>query len=182
MRKHAIWNNFQYDGVGITADTHPVNQFKKVADDDVKFKSSKAFWDREEQQPTTVSVSDFSPVVGEASTDVVLEREVNILTFSPAEGDAKAVLGSSFADPFTMESGFTSGWARLVHAVGYNVDTENARYTLWTDGAVVPAESAANRYNGVPTMGFAAIRGNTGIEGKDVGETVPHAFIRVRGN
>ncbi len=183
MRKHAIWNNFQYDGLGITAETHPVLNFKETAaKDDVKFRSSQAFWDREEQQPQTVSTSGFSPVVGAASTDVILEREVNILTFSPAEGDSKAVLGSSFADPFTMESGFTSGWARLKHAISYNVDTQNPRYIAWTDGAVVPAESAANRYNGVPTMGFAAIRGNTGIEGKDVGETVPHAFTRVRGN
>ena len=176
-RKHGIFNNYAYDGLGITAETHPVLNFKETAaKDDVKYKSSDAFWDREEQQPVNVSTSGFSPVVGAASTDVILEREVNILTFAPAEGDAKTVLGSQFADPFTMEAGFISGWARLKLAKTYDLGA-HAIVGTW---AAAPAGGTS--YEGVPTLGFAAIRGNTGIDGKDVGETVPHAFTRKRGN
>ncbi|MCF6202246.1 MAG: hypothetical protein L3J59_01050 [Methylococcaceae bacterium] len=180
MRKHGIFNNYTYDGGPVVANTHPVLNFvESAAKEDVKYVSSNAFWDREEQQPQAVSTSGFSPVVGAASTDVILEREVNILTFAPAEGDAKAVLGSGFADPFTMEAGFISGWARLNLSGTYNLTTANARWATWTGTPVGPDDV---KFSGVPTLGFAAIRGNTGIEGKDVGETVPHSFTRVRGN
>jgi hypothetical protein len=176
-RKHGIFNNFAYDGAAIVAETHPVLNFKETAlKDDVKYKSSDAFWDREEQQPVTVSTSGFSPVVGATSSDVILEREVNILTFAPAEGDAKTVLGSQFADPFTMEAGFISGWARLKLAKTYDLGA----HAIIGGWAAAPAGGSS--YEGVPTLGFAAIRGNTGVDGKDVGETVPHSFTRVRGN
>jgi hypothetical protein len=116
MRKHGIYNGYHYDGgtsafytykgVGVTGTTGGVTL---AVDDDVTFTQTDAFYDREEQAP--IAGTDFSPVV--SGGNVQLEREVNILSFTNSDNATNKVLGSTFADSFTLESGFVAGWAQL---------------------------------------------------------------------
>ncbi len=199
MRKHGIFNGYYYEGttakdfltykgVDLTGKTGgaAITVF-----DDVLY--SQTFYDREEQVPVTGT--NFSPVV--SGTDVQLEREVNILSFANTNNATNKVLGSSFSDTFTLETGFTEGWAQLTlktnatpNTQDYDLNNTNPRWKDWTLSSATTATAAviggtttaatAAVYLGVPTMSFAAIRGNTGDTSKNVGETIPAALHRNR--
>ena len=179
MKKHGIFNGGIYvaDADADTAGAQP-GFIIDTGHDDVLY-SSGTFFDREEQIPSTPDTSDFSPVVVAATGDLQLEREVNILTFASEGNDTNPVLGSTNNDTFTLDAGFVSGWATLSlkTVTDYELDQTDGRWAVWTGGA---AAAGATTTKGVPTMGFAAIRGNIGDATKNVGETLPHTLGRDR--
>ena len=177
MKKHGIFNGGIYVADSAGDGSNVPGFIVDTGHDDVLY-SSGTFFDREEQIPSTPDTSDFSPVVVAATGDLQLEREVNILTFASEGNDTNPVLGSTNNDTFTLDAGFVSGWATLSlkTPADYDLDQTDGRWDLWTGAAAATATGVT----GVPTMGFAAIRGNIGDATKNVGETLPHTFSRDR--
>ena len=87
------------------------------------------------------------------------------------------------------------------NAANYDLDPSDAHWNAWVlDNTVVVAgiqtvaavpgasvavfglAAATSSEIGVPMVGFAAVRGNTGDASKNVGETVPHSYVRSRGS
>jgi len=148
-------------------------------------------WSREEQQTTS---SDFSPPL---QSSISLEKEVNILslTTSGTTLPTNPVLGSTQAQ--ALGTNFESGWGSITFNGRYDLynSTVPNRYMNATNTAFIPnaattygvegfvnnvaAGAAVVDISGVPAIGFAAIRGNTGDANVQVGETYPHKVTNV---
>lgn len=189
MRKHGLYNG-QYtedcDGTGDAGGTATFSSMTEGTNTCFKSSSSAASprdviisaqpYDREEQRPAPGGFG-VSPVIGTPSS--VLPREVNIVTFA---SQAASVLGS--ADAITVDTGanFVTGWLNLTFDSIY--DTAGANVTSDATVSFVAADAdgtgqasgteAVASFDGVPAIGFAAIRGDSGIAGVNFGETIPH--------
>lgn len=176
MRKHGIYNDFQYvtgaanfdDTKDIPVAGNETNGYWKFLDvDDVN--APFIFWNREEAKDEP-EAGDFSPPVNTAGVNVPFEREVNILALSLTTTSNPSVLGSDNAQNLEITTGFESGWGKFTFS---NYDLAAARYTDWV---AAPAGTAGTK--GVPLSGFIAARGAIG--GQSVGETFPHGIMRTR--
>jgi len=148
--------------------------------DDVEF--TFVYYDREEQAFTPqAGAPGFSPVIITQPIAARLTREVNVVSFNEAGGSTQAVLGTPAANVFSidLEPGWIGGWLRM---------TFNGKYVLTTAAGVAPepideispggnsSGGAAAAVNGVPAIGFAALRADLGPAA--VGETIPHTRYR----
>ncbi len=196
MRKHGIWNNFEYvaaaggntlaegdiaiapaDATDAAADAAAIaNGYWKFLDaNDVS--ADLVYYNREEGQdvPDTAAAGDFSPPLVTPPADptaVPFPREVNILALS-AEGTPEgSVLGSDNAQGLALATGFTRGWATFDFS---DYDLANTRYTAWN---TVAGPATPSTTKGVPLAGFAAMQGSVGAGA--LGETFPHILGRIR--
>jgi hypothetical protein len=168
MRKHGIYSNVVYN---------PVTGFDSPQSSDVTM-STAGFYDSEEQ-PTAPDDAGFSPVL--VALDL-LPREINILSFGKqGTGVVSDVLRSAFKKPVGLQA--NEGWGRI----NFNASNSTTDATVLpitagfiTGGVTTPA-TPIPAFRGVPTIGFAALRGDykTGPNNV-VGESVPHVFDRVR--
>ena len=190
MKKHGIWNNFQYvaaadptafdkangdiaiapadatDDAAVAAAT--ANGYWEFLDaNDVE--SEFVYFDREEggdDEETVLEPGDFSPPLATdapaGTAKVPFSREVNVLALSDTGADS--VLGSNNAQGLTLATGFDTGWGKFDFSA---YDLSATRYTSWTT-------VAAGANLGVPLAGFAAIQGG------NLGETFPHVLGRTR--
>ncbi len=179
MRKHAIYNNYQYvsDSTDFDEDTDiPVagdeerGYWKLLKGTDITATEFK-YWDREERVPQDpISPDDFSPPIernGLAGTQVPFVREVNILALKASGDDSDdSVLGSVNSRTFTFEDSFTNGWA-VLHFENDDYNLDGDRYQEW-----VMTDSDAM---GVPFSGFMAVK--SAIGSQNVGETFPHFHV-----
>ncbi len=200
MRKHAIYNNYQYtlgtdgyvpgelvidpeDGTTVCVGDVPVNGTcgDETADAGAYWNYlEKAFdvnarfdyWNREEAQ-TTVEPGDFSPPLVTPETSIPFEREVNILTLNLAsDANPESVLGSQAAQGIKVVDGFENGWG----AFTFNTyDLNGPRYDEWVDHKFNQRSAL-----GVPVHGFMAVRSLINAGGGQVGETFPHFSTRDR--
>lgn len=137
--------------------------------------SAKRFFDREEQVGTTGLV--FSPII---SGKTILPKEANVLTFTAA-GVNNPVLGSPNAITVAMPTGFVEGWGSLALTASATNNYNSAASVTATPNFTNTWETTNyNKLLGkVPTIGYAAIRGNTGSAGsRQLGESVPHILGR----
>lgn len=191
MKKHGIWNDYQYvapasgDTLGAgdiaiaPADaTDAAAAAAVIANGYWKFLDAKDvkaafnYFDREEGQDTPdVAAGDFSPPLptGTVNADVPFSNEVNILALSAAGATSGSVLGSNNAQGLELATGFTTGWGSFDFS-SYNLD--DARYTAWAGTAGGTAAATA----GVPLSGFVAVQGSVGAG--NLGETFPHVLGR----
>jgi len=111
--------------------------------------ASLSTWDREET-PVTPGGPDFSPSPTPAG--FALCWESNIISFKAVKGSGIAnVLGS--ANSYTVNTGFTSGWAHLgFSATAFNVASLGLAYDA-TNGT--PPVQVSETFSGLPTIGFA---------------------------
>ncbi len=163
---------------------------------DVRVAFGENIFDREEGR---INDAEYSPVG--AAPPRILEREVNVLTFTTSDKgyDAKTtVLSSSHAlsksksyytgtadpDDFVDTQAFVSGWSRMGFAGDYDLSTwwpksETGRAdTPWvsaTGGALLSDPF----YRGVPVTGFAALEGNVSESANTrFGDAFPHKTTR----
>ncbi|WP_428355690.1 hypothetical protein [Methyloprofundus sp.] len=195
MRKHAIYNNYEYVAAGVwDADkTLPVKDIavgitdpdassdekaQLAADngywnylDATDVKAGFVYWNREEAE-ITPEPGDFSPPITTPDVFVPFEREVNILALN-TDGTTDSVLGSDNAQSLTLVDGFSDGWVRFTfHSSVY--DLAGSRYASWVSAAMTGGASA----KGVPLQGFMSARANLGAQ--SLGETFPHFYKRDR--
>ena len=197
MRKHCLFGSTRYDVSAPDSVTPVANPaYSKVGfgdfvptGADVQFDVS--FWGREEQQPI-VNITDpgFSPPKPIVDNADAFLREVNIRQFKAESRGVpvSSVLGSDHAIDYTIEDGFSLGWAdflfprynlndsALFASFMYNAtDPVNISYAGSSFGAVRNPS-----YAGIPVISFAAIRG-TVVPAGTVGEVVPANIYRDRG-
>ncbi len=191
MKKHGIWNNFEYvaaapgntlapgdiaiapaDATAAAATTAATDngywKFLDASDVNALFN----YFDREEGQDTpSVEAGDFSPPLATdvPNAAVPFPREVNILALSAAGATSGSVLGSNNAQGLELATGFTTGWGSFDFS-SYNLD--DARYTAWAGTTGGTAAATA----GVPLSGFVAVQGSVGAG--NLGETFPHVLGR----
>jgi len=109
-------------------------------------------WDREET-PVTPGGPDFSP--SPQPEGFALCWEANIVSFKATNGSGIAnVLGSGNA--YTVNTGFTSGWARLTFDPDTAVLVPNIATEINTVAIPpIPVDITGTTFVGLPTVGFA---------------------------
>ncbi len=142
------------------------------------------YYNNEEQKQTVQAGEDFSPVFPAAPNTVVLDREVNVISFSGASGTTESVLGSPNQKSLEIAGGFNDGWARMSFGAGgvsYNYATNTSIQELISPNNAAGADPAAGvdatplgSFSGVPNIGFAALEAEIGPA--SVGETID--FVR----
>lgn len=170
MRKHGIFNNYRYGGftykvpaTSTSPETPAVPRFTAndpASSKDVKYTFD--LWNREE-----------ASVINKVDA---LENEVNIISFVNTNNiNSSNVVGSAFAKQYILDNKHTAGWGNLVF---------DGRYTLANLGNSGWLKQATTSNSiGVPVLGFALMRGATSANSPNaMGETLPHTFIRARGN
>ncbi|MBT4146109.1 MAG: hypothetical protein HOE45_04395 [Gammaproteobacteria bacterium] len=197
MRKHAIYNDYQYvsSGTGYSATTATLPNGDIVGDIPVGGKigdatATGAYWDylgvtnddvnasviyyNREEGKDVPTPGDFSPPIVTVTPEVPLIREVNILSLVKTLGTPESVLGSKNARQLLVIGGFDNGFVQLSFANAAYDLAGNPRYvTDWT-AAALNGSSAAITAKGVPLIGFMASR--SAIAGGNVGETFPHFY------
>ena len=152
-----------------------------------------AYFDNEEANQTVSATDGFSPVFPGAPDKIILDREVNVISFLSGSSNPSSVLGSPNQKKLSVTGGFTSGWAHLAFgdsSVSYNYATSSSiealvdpvdasgnaatiaegGYTNAVAGGGVDVMTAAHSYSGVPNVGFAALEAEIGPA--SVGETI----------
>ncbi len=177
MRKHAIYNNYQYVptsanfdkdvDIPIAASATAANGYwKNIASSANDVNASFIYWDREENQ-TTPQPGDFSPPELTPETKVIFKREVNVLALGTGSGIG-SVLGSDNSVDLTLDAGFVNGWGRFSFNGNPNYDLAGARYAEW-----VHTDNHSDAL-GVPLFGFMAATSELGSA--NVGESFPHFY------
>ncbi len=139
-------------------------------------------WNREESEAAApVSGSDFSPPKAGATVDTLihLTREVNVNAFNNDSGTITSALGTPTANLIAYPTlNYTAGWGKLTYTTGYDL-ARNDQIEILVDGDGNTGNGVTNTIadnqfgiDGVPSMGFAAIKAVVG--GNKAGETVPH--------
>ena len=130
-----------------------------------------ATWDREET-PVTPGGPDFSPSPTPAG--FALCWESNIISFKATKGSNIAnVLGS--ANSYTVNTGFTSGWANLSFtATAFNVAQVGITYDA--TNPAIPTAVADTTYSGLPTIGFAVQTFVNGTLSDSAGKLVQSSY------
>jgi hypothetical protein len=149
---------------------------------DVEFEL--VYFDREEQffiqEPDAPG---FSPVIDPERPTLTLDREVNVVTWSESGGTTNSVLGTPPDNVFSVSlvEGYTGGWAAIAFEPRYNLGSVETPfydvYTLDVGGSPGSNDATVNGAEGVPAIGFAALRGTVGNAGAS-GETIPHTRYR----
>lgn len=143
------------------------------------------YYDREEQfYEPEAGAPGFSPVIDPEDPTFRLTREANVIVFNEAGGSTSSVLGSPEGNDFdiTLQPGWDQGWMKITFDSRYVLAQGGGNAPAPLEEAVdinsdigAPAPTAINDgfdVQGVPAIGFAAIRGDIGPAA--AGETVPH--------
>ncbi len=138
-----------------------------------------SYFDNEEANQTVSASDGFSPVFPGAPDKVILDREVNVISFLSGTSQPSSVLGSPNQKALSVTGGFNAGWARMSFgdgSVGYNYSTNGSIEALVDPDNVsgVDVMGGAFSFNGVPNVGFAALEADIGPA--SVGETID--FVR----
>ncbi|NOQ14327.1 MAG: hypothetical protein GQ583_07620 [Methyloprofundus sp.] len=178
MRKHGIYNNYQFYPAGTTEPT--TGEFVPVAGEvengfwkklsGVDLTSTFTYFNNEEQF-TQPQPGDFSPPKETETVTQTFDREVNILALHiQTLGEAASVLGSVNAEPLPVV--YTEGWGVFSFTKDeYNLGAD--RFAAWGgEDSTIPDAM------GAPLFGFAAIR--TPLNDGHIGETFPNIYNRKR--
>jgi hypothetical protein len=177
---NGVWLSCPYENVANSEVESNLGLFYETVD--VEF--ALVYFDREEQffiqEPDAPG---FSPVIDPELPTLTLNREVNVVTWSESGGTTNSVLGTPADNVFSVSlvQGYTGGWAAIAFDPRYNLGSVETPffdvYDLPVGGTPNANDAAVPGAEGVPAIGFAALRGTVGSAGAS-GETIPHTRYR----